>query len=116
MGGLTHLVQRNGASQTKQPQLDSSSLDHPRACLVDDSQVLHLVLARPEFLKDVDILNQSPDSEHRDRKGDSSCEKVRELRKWKVNESIVESSGQRLARSIGRDREQLRASRRWNER
>ena len=89
MGRLTHLVQRNGTSQTKQPQFDSSGLDHPRACLVDNSQVLHLVLARPEFFKDMDILNQSPDSEDWDREGDSSSEKVRKLRKWKVNESIV---------------------------
>lgn len=64
----------------------------------------------------MNILDQSPNGEDGYRKGDGSSEKVGELRKWEVDESIVEGGNECFPRCVGRDREKLRARGRWNER
>jgi len=67
---LTHLVEGDSATESKQPQLETGSLDERRRRLVNDGEVVDLVLASAELLDNSDVLNQAPDGEYRDGESD----------------------------------------------
>lgn len=106
----------DSTAKSKQTQLESSGFNESRGRLINNSQVVDLVLARPELLHDADVLDQSPDSKDWDGESDGTREEKGKLGEGKVDREVAELVDDRLTASLLRDLQQLVACGRRDQR
>jgi hypothetical protein len=88
-------VHDHGAAQAKQAELHSTDLEEHRPSLIDDVQVVNLVLARPELLKNPHVLASAPHGIHGNVELDLTADEAGEFgeRKFVRREAALDGAG-----------------------